>query len=89
MSDQTPRPPDPGAICFGLSPELDRRSCAAFLQLLGRAALAKTLSSRLSEQEIEELIGLTSGLMRKHLSKQEYHTLFLGEEHTHHDSDNQ
>ncbi len=89
MSDHTPRPPDPGAICFGLSPVLDRRSCAAYLQLLGQAELAQTLSARLSEQEIEELIGLTSGLMRKHLSTQEYHTLFLGEEHTHHDSDNQ
>ena len=87
MSNHTPSPPDPGAICFGLSPELDRRSCAAYLQLLGRADLAQTLSSRLSEQEIEELIELMSGLMRKHLSTREYHTLFLGEEHTHHNSD--
>jgi len=86
MSDHKPIP-DPGAICFGLSPELDRQSCAAYLQLLGRANLAQILSSRLSEKEIEELVELTSGLMRKHLSKREYHALFLGEEHTHHNSD--
>ncbi|MGI9536231.1 MAG: hypothetical protein ACR2PB_04115 [Desulfocapsaceae bacterium] len=89
MSNQTPLSADPGAICFGLSPELDRQSCAAYLQLLGQAELAQTLSSRLSEQEIEELIELTSALMRKHLSKHEYHSLFLGEKHTHHNSDNQ
>ena len=88
MSDSSSTLPDPAAICFGLSHELDRQSCAAYLQLLGRAELARTLSSRLSENEIEKLIDLTSGLMRKHLSKQEYHTLFLGEEEEHHRLEN-
>ncbi len=89
MSENSPMPPDPATICFGLSPELDRQSCGAYLQLLGRPELAQTLSSRLSQAEIDQLIELISGLMRTHLSKHEYHSLFLGEEHSHHSSDDQ
>lgn len=83
MSNTSPTPPDPASICFGLSPELDRQSCAAYLQLLGQVDLAQTLCSRLSQQEINDLIEMTSSLMRKYLSKNEYHRLFLGEEHSH------
>ena len=89
MSEYSSLPPDPGAICFGLSPELDRQSCAAHLRLLGRTDLAQTLCSRLSSKEIDELIELISSLMRKHLTTREYHTLFLGEEHPHPNSDDQ
>ena len=87
MSGLSHAPPDPRTICFGLSTELDRQSCAAYLQLLGRSELSHTLSSRLSQEEIDQLIDLLSGLMRTHLSKHEYHTLFLGEEHSDHGSD--
>ena len=72
--------PDPAGICFGLSPELDRQSCATYLQLLGKADLARILSERLSPQEIEDLITLVTTLLQTHLSKREYHTLFLGQE---------
>ena len=56
MSGYSSEPPDPAAICFGLSRELDQRSCAAYLQLLGRHELAQTLCSRLSQTEIDQLI---------------------------------
>lgn len=79
MSSPHENSPDPAGICFGLSPELDRQSCAAYLQLLGQTDLARTLSQRLSPQEIEKLVELLASLLRTHLSKQEYHTLFLGE----------
>lgn len=81
-----PPQPDPATICFGLSPELDRQSCAAYLQLLGQPELAHALASRLSLEEVEALVELISSLMRKHLSKQEYHQLFLGQNHVHEDS---
>jgi len=76
-------PPDPTAICFGLSPEHDQTSCALYLRLLGRQELAETLSSRMTSQEIEQLVDLTSGLMRRHLSKEEYHAMFLLAPHHH------
>lgn len=68
-------------IMFGLTPEKDRESCSTYLQLLGRRECAEALSSRLSPEEIEQLVDLTSSLMRKHLSKKEYHQLFLGGDH--------
>lgn len=89
MSPYSCFPPDPGAICFGLSEELDRQSCAAYLRLLGRTELAQTLSARLSPREIEELIDLISSLMRKHLTTPEYHSLFLHEQHPDPDLDDQ
>lgn len=79
--------PDPGAICFGLSTELDQRSLAAYLQLLGNKELSTTLAARLSSEEIEELIDLIGSLMRKHLSKKEYHHLFLGQGAAHDQAD--
>jgi hypothetical protein len=73
------RRPDPAAICFGLSPEHDQQSLAAYLQLLGHPELANTLAARLSSEEIEKLIDHLGSLMRQHLSKTEYHHLFLAQ----------
>lgn len=89
MSDPYSNAPDPGTICFGLNPELDQQSCGAYLQLLGRPQLAQTICSRLSQEEIDQLIGLISGLMRTHLNKHEYHLLFLGDEHSEHGPEDQ
>jgi len=90
MSDRgkgTSTGPDPGTICFGLSPELDRQSLASYLQLLGHAELSTTLAARMSSAEIEELIDLIGALMRQHLSKKEYHHLFLGQGVAHDQAD--
>ncbi len=90
MSDKgkdTSAGPDPGMICFGLSPELDRQSLASYLQLLGHVELSTTLAARMSSAEIEELIDLIGALMRQHLSKKEYHHLFLGQGAAHDQAD--
>lgn len=69
---------DPSTICFGLSTEQDQESCSAYLQLFGRKECAETLARRLSSDEIEMLVDTLGALLRKHLSKKEYHALFLG-----------
>ncbi|RUM41411.1 MAG: hypothetical protein DSY80_08885 [Desulfocapsa sp.] len=74
---------DPHQMCFGLSTELDRESVACFLQLLGRRQMAETLAKRLSSVEIEELVHLVTGLMKKNMSEDEYHELFLQENSPH------
>ncbi len=74
---------DPHQMCFGLSTELDRESLACFLQLLGRKELAETLAERLSSAEIERLVHITTGLMKKNMSEDEYHELFLQEKSPH------
>ena len=76
--------PDPSKICFGLSPELDRASCASYLQLLGRKDFSELFAGRLSSDEIEIVVDMIGSLLHKYLTKQEYHRLFLLDDH-HHD----
>lgn len=76
---------DPSKICFGLTEELDRQSFATFLQLGGQAKLAEVLSTRLTSEEIVDFTDSFMVLLRKHLNEQEYHQLFLQDEHHHHD----
>ncbi|MEE4164530.1 MAG: hypothetical protein V2I35_00925 [Desulfocapsaceae bacterium] len=76
--------PDTSKICFGLSLELDRASCASYLQLLGRKEFSERFADRLSSEEIETVIDMIGSLLHKHLNKQEYHRLFLLDEN-HHD----
>jgi hypothetical protein len=76
---------DPHQMCFGLNLELDRESLTCFLQLMGRPELAATLANRLSSEEIQELVHYFTGVLKKNMSEDEYHELFLLEQspHTH------
>jgi hypothetical protein len=74
----------PEQICFGLTSELDKQSFSCFLQLAGRRELADVLASRLSSAEIESFVDSFMVLLRRHLSEDEYHLLFLRDESPHH-----
>jgi hypothetical protein len=76
---------DPHQMCFGLNLDLDRESVICFLQLMGRPALVEALASRLSSEEIQELVHFLTGVLKKNMSEDEYHELFLLEQspHTH------
>lgn len=74
----------PDQMCFGLSEELDRQSFACFLETAGKKDFAETLAARLSSEEILELVDAFTGLLRRHLSEDEYHRLFLGDTSPHH-----
>lgn len=76
--------PDPSKICFGLTEELDRRSLSIFLQLAGAEEFTDIFTERLSSEEILHLVDQFMALMRKHLSEQEYHRLFLQDKDHHH-----
>jgi cytochrome c553 len=64
-------------IAFGYSREQDERSLIAFLQKFSDDEVMKLLSSRLSDSEIEKLVEYLTGLMKQHLSEEEYHRYFL------------
>ena len=66
-----------GMIAFGYSREEDERSLIAFLQKFSDDDLMQLLSRRVSDSEIEDLVDLLTGLMKKHLSEEEYHRYFL------------
>ena len=75
---------DPSKICFGLTDELDRQSLATFLKLGGQDEFAKLFAERLSSEEIIRFVDDFMNLLRKHLTENEYHRIFLGDVH-HHD----
>ena len=74
---------DPHQMCFGLNLELDRSSLSCFLQLAGRPEFTETLASRLSSEEIQEIVHFFTGILKDHLSEDEYHRLFLLEQSPH------
>ena len=66
-----------GMMAFGYSREEDERSLIVFLQKFSDDDLMELLRRRVSDLEIENLIDLLTGLMKKHLSEEEYHQYFL------------
>jgi len=75
---------DPHQICFGLNRELDERSFSLFLQLAGNKELTEVLAKRLPSEKIDQFVTEFTALLKQYLSEDEYHRLFLGEEHHHH-----
>lgn len=69
---------------FGMNRATDEQSLVSFVQHFSNDRLLNTLAARMTDQEIHQVVDLLTGIMRNHLSSDEYHTLFLGEEH-HHD----
>ena len=69
---------------FGLDRATDEQSLITFLQQFSEDRLLGTLAPRMSEEEIHQVVDLLTMVMRNHLSGEEYHSLFLGEDHHHH-----
>ncbi|GAB4333357.1 MAG: hypothetical protein Kow0089_01920 [Desulfobulbaceae bacterium] len=70
-------PPEPEQILFGLDRETDERSLAGFLRLFCDERFSSVLIPRMTDEEIEAIVGLLTRVMRNHLSEKEYHALFL------------
>ncbi len=73
----------PDKMCFGLSDDLDRQSFICFLQMAGRKEFAEAFAEKLSSEEILNFVDNFMSLLRKHLSENEYHSLFLQDESHH------
>ena len=69
---------------FGLDRATDEQSLITFLKQFSEDRLLGTLAPRMSEDEIHQVVDLLTTVMRNHLSGEEYHSLFLGEDHHHH-----
>lgn len=70
-------PLKPEQMCFGLDRELDIRSFACFLQLIGSSEFAETLAERIPSEEMDIFLSDFTGILKRHLSEEEYHHLFL------------
>ncbi len=74
----------PDQICFGLSEQLDKESFACFLQLAGNKEFTEVLANRLTSDEIGDFVSRFMDLLRRYLSEDEYHRLFLQDKEPHH-----
>jgi hypothetical protein len=66
-----------GPVAFGLSREVDEASLVVYLQKFSDDRLMDVLRGRLSEEEIQRTVDWLMLLLRRHLSEDEYHRLFL------------
>ncbi len=71
-----------GMVGFGLNRETDENTVIFYLQKFSDDALMAVLRQRLDDKDLGALFDLVSDLLRKHLSEEEYHRLFLKENHT-------
>ncbi len=71
---------NPAEMCFGLNRATDERSLAVFLQMFTSDEMLDTLVPRLSDDDISQIVDFLTGMMKKHLQENEYHSLFLGED---------
>jgi hypothetical protein len=70
----------PGEICFGLDRETDERSLKMFLKKMVEEAVLDTILPRLADEEFAQIVDHINAILHAHLSKEEYHRLFLEED---------
>ena len=68
---------------FGIDRPTDEQSLITFLRHFSEDRLTRELVPRMTGQEIEQVVDLLTGIMKNHLSGDEYHRLFLGDDHHH------
>ena len=69
-----------GLVGFGLDRPTDESTVRVYLQTFADDALMRELLPRLSDAELSDLFDAMNRLMRRHLSEDEYHRLFLKQE---------
>ena len=72
-----------GLVGFGMDRETDEDTVVYYLQKFSDDTLMNTLKKRLQDDELSTLFELLSRLLHKHLSEDEYHKLFLKDDHSH------
>ena len=66
-----------GLVGFGLDRRTNENTVIYYLQKFSDDALMATIKARMDDRDLAALFDLISGLLKKHLSEDEYHALFL------------
>jgi hypothetical protein len=66
-----------GLVGFGLDRETDEKTLTWYLQKFSDDDHITLIRERLSEEDLKALYDLLGGLLKKYLSEQEYHEVFL------------
>ena len=70
-----------GFVGFGADRQTDENSIIYYLQKFSDDGLMQILIKRLTDEELSEIFGLITRFLKKHLTDEEYHRLFLKETH--------
>lgn len=70
-----------GLVGFGLDRPTDEDTIVYYLQKFSDDTLIEQLIKRLTDEELDEIFCLLTRLLKKHLNDNEYHRLFLKDEH--------
>ena len=68
-----------GPVAFGFSREIDEATLVVYLQKFSDDRLMEAIRGRLSDEEIRHTLDWITDLLKRHLSHEEYHRLFLRE----------
>jgi hypothetical protein len=66
-----------GLVGFGLDRETDEKTLTWYLQKFSDDDHMALMRENMSEQDLKALFDLLGGLLKKYLSEQEYHRVFL------------
>ena len=69
-----------GLVGFGADRQTDENTVVYYLQKFSDDRLMETIIKRLSDEELTEIFGLITRLLKNHLVDNEYHKFFLKEE---------
>ncbi|MCJ7772261.1 MAG: cytoplasmic protein [Desulfobacterales bacterium] len=72
-----------GLVAFGFNRETDENTIIYYLQKFSDDDLMNHIVKRLSDEELGKIFDLISGLLKKHLTEDEYHNQFLKDDHQH------
>ncbi|MEW5909974.1 MAG: cytoplasmic protein [Thermodesulfobacteriota bacterium] len=67
-------------IGFGFDRKTDENTVIYYLQKFSDDQVMKTIIPKMSEKDLETLFDLISKMLKKHLSDEEYHRIFLKED---------
>jgi hypothetical protein len=70
-----------GLVGFGLNRETDEVTVIYYLQKFSDDTLMGKIVKRLTDEELNEIFSMISRILKNHLSEQEYHNLFLKDDH--------
>ncbi len=66
-----------GFVGFGYDRDTNENTIVYYLQKFSDDMLMKTIVKKLSDEELEQIFDMITGLLKKHLRDSEYHALFL------------
>jgi len=69
-----------GVVGFGLDRETDEKTLTWYLQKFSDDEHMALIKERMSEEDLKTLFDLLGRLLKKYLSEEEYHRVFLKDE---------